>query len=250
MLSIITGLARSGNLRVAMLCAGTAVLSLACDKVPLLAPVESVITLSTASSVVQANGTAEIRAVVIEPSGTPVHDGTTVTFTTNLGTLLPGEARTQNGIATVQFLGNGQSGTATIRAISGGAASETIEVLVGGGAAARIVVTANPNQTAAGIPSVIAATVTDASGNALRGVPVFFSTDFGSLSSTTANTSMLTGEAQVTLVTNRDATVTASTGAGTTTSATVRVTVTSLPEITITVSNSPTEGQPVTFTLG
>ncbi len=247
MLSIITGLARSGNLRVAVLCAFAAVLAVACDKVPLLAPPESTITLSSASSVVQANGTTEIHAVVIEPSGTPVHNGTTVLFTTNLGTLLPIEAQTHNGVATVQFLGNGQSGRATIKALSGGAASEALELLVGGGAATRVVVAANPNQTAPGSPSVITATVTDADGNALRGVPVSFSTDFGSLSSNTANTSF-TGEAQVTLVTNRDATVTASAGAGT---ATVRVTVTSLPEITITVSpESPTEGQPVRFTIG
>ena len=37
-------------------------LTVACDKVPLLAPQESTITLSTASTVVQANGTTEIRA--------------------------------------------------------------------------------------------------------------------------------------------------------------------------------------------
>ena len=52
---------------------------------PLLAPQASTITLSTASTVVQANGTTEIRATVLEASGTPVQNGTTVTFTTNLG---------------------------------------------------------------------------------------------------------------------------------------------------------------------
>ena len=112
-------------------------LAVACDKVPLLAPQESTITLSSASTVVQANGTTEIRAMVLEPSGTPVQNGTTVMFTTNLGTLLPVEARTLNGVATVQFLGNGQSGTATIKAISGGAASEALELSVGAGAAGR-----------------------------------------------------------------------------------------------------------------
>ena len=79
---------------------------------PLLAPQASTITLSTASTVVQANGTTEIRATVLEPSGTPVQNGTTVTFTTNLGALSPAEARTLNGVATVQFvaqrpIGNG-----------------------------------------------------------------------------------------------------------------------------------------------
>ena len=143
MLSIIAGLARSRNLRVAVLCGFAAVLAVACDKVPLLAPQESTITLSSASTVVQANGTTQIHAIVIEPSGTPVHDGTTVLFTTNLGTLLPVEARTQNGVATVQFLGNGQSGKATIKALSGGSASEALELSVGAGASGRVSVTAN-----------------------------------------------------------------------------------------------------------
>ena len=225
-----------------------AVLAVACDKVPLLAPQASTITLSTASAVVQANGTTEIRATVLEESGTPVQNGTTVTFSTNLGALSPGEARTRNGVATVQFVGNGQSGTASITAISGGAASEALELSVGAAAATRVVVTANPNQTAPGSPSVITATVTDTNGNPLSGVAVSFSTDFGSLSSTSVNTSSA-GQAQVTLVTNRDATVTASAGTGTGTSGTVRVTVGALPDITITTSGTPTEGQPVTFTI-
>ena len=76
--------------------------------------------------------------------GTPVQNGTTVTFSTNLGVLAPFEARTFNGVATVQFLGNGQSGKATIKAISGGAASEALELSVGAGATGRVNLTANP----------------------------------------------------------------------------------------------------------
>lgn len=225
-----------------------AVLAVSCDKLPLLAPQSSTITLSTASTVVQANGTTEVRATVLEPSGTPVQNGTTVTFTTNLGTLSPTDARTLNGVATAQFLGNGRSGTASIKAISGGAASEALELAVGAAAATRVVVTANPNQTAPGSPSVITATVSDTNGNSLSGVPVSFSTDFGNLSSTSANTSA-TGQAQVTLVTNRDATVTASAGGGTSPPGTVKVTVGALPDVTITSSGTATEGQPVTFTI-
>ena len=220
----------------------------ACDKLPLLAPQESTISLSTASTVVQANGATEIRATVLESSGTPVQNGTTVTFTTNLGTLSPGEARTLNGVATVQFLGNGQSGTASIKAISGGAASDALEIAVGAAAASRVVVTANPNQISPGSSSTITATVTDTNGNPLSGVSVSFSTDNGSLSTTAANTSAA-GQAQVVLSTNRDATVTASAGTGASTTGTVKVTVGSLPEITITSSASPVERQPVIFTI-
>ncbi len=236
------------NPRVWALVAVAASLTVACDKVPLLAPQSSTITLSTSSTVVQANGATEIRATVLEPSGTPVQNGTTVTFSTNLGTVAPGDARTQNGVATAQFFGNGQSGTASIRAISGGAASEALELSVGAAAATRIVVTANPNQPSPGSPSMITATVTDVNGNPLNGVSVSFSTDFGTLSSTSANTSP-SGQAQVILNTNRDATVTASAGAGTSTPATVKVTVGALPDITITTSGTPTEGQAVTFTI-
>lgn len=248
MLSIITGLGRRGNLPVWAFAATMGILTIACDQMPLLAPRESTITLSTASSVVQANGTTEIRATVLEVSGTPVHNGTSVVFSTNLGALSPVEARTVNGIATVQFLGNGQSGKASIKAISGGATSEALEINVGAAATSRVVVTAAPNLTAPGGQSVITATVTDTNGNPLSGIPVSFSTDFGSLSSTSVNTSP-GGQAQVTLVTSRDATVTASTGAGTSTTGTVKVTVVALPEITITASATPTEGQPVTFTI-
>jgi PKD repeat protein len=245
---IITALGRSANLCVCVL-AVAGILTVACDKMPLLAPQESTITLSTASTVVQANGTTEIRATVLESSGTPVQNGTTVTFTTDLGTLSPGEARTLNGVATVRFLGNGQSGNASIRAISGGAATvDPLEIAVGSAAANRVVVTASPNQPTPGSATTITATVTDTNGNPLSGVPVSFSTTFGSLSSTTANTSP-TGQAQVVLVTNRDATVTASAGAGTATPGTVTVAVGLLPEITVTSSATPIEGQPVTFTI-
>lgn len=247
MLSIITGLGGSRNLCVWALVASAAAFAGSCNKVPLLAPRESTITLSTASTVVQANGTTEIRATVLEPSGTPVQNGTTVTFTTNLGTLSPTEARTFNGVATVQFLGNGQSGKASIIAISGGAASTALDISVGAGAVGRVVVTASPNQVAPGSPSIITATVTDTNGNPLRGVSVSFSTDNGSLSATSATTS-ISGQAQVALSTTRDATVTATAGAAT--PGTTKVTVGSQPDLMITSSTAtPTQGNPVTFNV-
>ena len=91
--SIITGLGRSGNLCVWALVACAGFCTVACDKMPLLAPQASTITLSTASTVVQANGTTEIRATVLESSGTPVQNGTTVTFTTNLGSAVARRTR-------------------------------------------------------------------------------------------------------------------------------------------------------------
>jgi adhesin/invasin len=198
MLSIITGLSRSGKLRVCALAASVAFLGAACDKMPLLAPPQSTIKLATAGSVVQANGTTEILATVLESSGTAVQNGTSVTFTTNLGALSPIEARTNNGMAVVQFLGNGQSGKATIRAVSGGATSDPLELTVGAAAVGRMVVTANPNQVASGASSTITATVTDTNGNPLSGLVVSFSTDNGTLSTSSATTSF-NGQAQTTL---------------------------------------------------
>src|SRR5437868_6118452 len=116
MFSIITGLRSSKNPLVwgALLVAGIG--GAGCNKVPLLAPSGSTITLAANSSVVQANGTAEIKATVLELSGTPVQNGTTVTFSTNLGVVSPSDARTVNGVASAQFIPNGQSGTAKIMA--------------------------------------------------------------------------------------------------------------------------------------
>jgi len=249
MLSIITGLGRLRNMHAWALACGAAIVTVGCDKVPLLAPGQSTITLSSGSSVVQANGTTEIRATVLEQSGTPVQNGTTVTFTTNLGTLAPTDARTMNGVATVQFLGNGQSGKASIKAISGGAASEALELSVGAGAAGRISLTANPAAVpASGGTTTISAVVLDASGNALGGVPVSFTTTAGSFSAQVVNTD-LGGRASTTLTTNREATVTAS--AGGTTTATVTVSIAVRPTVAISVASgsTPAEGSITTLSV-
>src|SRR5512132_3470725 len=96
-----------------------AVLSVGCDKVPLLAPTGSAITLSANSSTVPTNGTVGLTAFVMESSGTPVQNGTTVRFTTTLGTVTPTEAQTTNGVAVATFNAGASSGVATIHAISG-----------------------------------------------------------------------------------------------------------------------------------
>jgi hypothetical protein len=246
MLSIITGLGGSRNLCVGALLASAGVLAAACDKLPLLAPQDSKITLSTASTIVQANGTTEIRATVLEPSGTPVQNGTTVTFTTNLGAMSPTEARTLNGVAAARFIANGQSGAAAITAISGGAASEALTLTVGAAAVNGISLNASPTRVpASGGTSVITATVTDTSGNSLQGVPVTFSSTAGSLSSTSV-LSNPNGTSATTLATNREATVTA-TVAGKT--ATVVVGVGVRPIVTISASPEATVGGPTTFTI-
>src|SRR5205807_3611205 len=106
---------------------------------------------------------------------TPVQTGTTVTFTTTLGTVSPTQVRTTNGVATTEFIGNGQSGVAEIRATSGAAKPDTtspLKLTVGGAAAARVLVTPNPTRISSGGSSAITATVLDTNGNPLSGVTV------------------------------------------------------------------------------
>ena len=118
----------------------------ACDKVPLLAPTGSVITLLPATTTVSLNSEVTIIATVIENgqavggtrhrtahrsgAGTPVQNGTLVSFTTTIGRIEPSEARTHNGQVSVRLITSGASGTATITAYSGGA-SATKDLKVG-----------------------------------------------------------------------------------------------------------------------
>src|SRR4029453_15427001 len=104
-----------------------------CDKVPLLAPARSVIQLIPTSNTLSLNSQIDIVATVIENgaaagtgtgsttsagAGTPVQNGTVVTFTTTIGRIEPAEARTHNGKVTVKLISAGQSGTARVTAFS------------------------------------------------------------------------------------------------------------------------------------
>ena len=122
----------------------TALVAGACDKVPLLAPTESTITLAASRLVLPVNHFTEIIATIIEQSGTPVHNGTVVTFTTTLGTIEPREARTNSGKVTVLLHAGSQSGTAKVSAFSGGARAEEIEIAIAGAAAETIILNVSP----------------------------------------------------------------------------------------------------------
>ncbi len=212
------------------------VASAACDKVPLTAPAGTVITLVASTNVLPINGSADLIAVLIEngttgtatpgstatPSaGTPVHNGTLVTFTTSLGRIEPAEARTATGRVTVKLVADGRSGTATITAFSG-SATKALEVKIGAAAAERVAVTASAATVPANGGTVtILARVEDISGNPLSGVPVAFTTTGGTLSAVSALTND-GGVATTALSTITEATVTASAG-GKTGTATIKV---------------------------
>src|SRR5882672_1175494 len=100
----------------------SAVLMAACERVPLLAPSGSTITMTALATALPTNGSTDIIAQVIESGGTAPHSGTLVSFTTSIGAVQPSEAETDvSGRVQVKFLAGTSSGTATISALSGGA---------------------------------------------------------------------------------------------------------------------------------
>jgi hypothetical protein len=224
---------------------------ISCDKMPLSAPTESTITLYASNTTVGLNGSVDITATVIESAGTPVQNGTVVTFTTTLGTIEPNEARTNNGKATVKLLAGTRSGTAEVRAFSGGTSSgDPLTVTVGAAAVARVDLLANPSTLPASGGTVqLTAVVSDASGNRLAGVPVNFTTDAGLLTMNSVTTDA-NGEGRTSLTTTSTASVTASVagGSGEAVSVKLSIPVRVGPSVTISVpSASLVPGVPAAF---
>jgi hypothetical protein len=226
---------------------------ISCDKMPLSAPTESTITLYASSTTVGLNGSVDITATVIESAGTPVQNGTVVTFTTTLGTIEPNEARTNNGKATVKLLAGSRSGTADVRAFSGGTSSgDPIQITVGAAAAGKVELLANPSALpASGGVVQLTAIVSDTAGNRLSSVPVTFTTDAGVLAATSATTDG-NGEARSSLSTASKARVTASVAGGASSSltATLDIPVRVGPTVTVLVpSANLVPGVPATFVV-
>jgi hypothetical protein len=201
----------------AALLAVSALLSVACERVPLLAPTGSTISLTAAATALPSNGSTTIIAQLIESSGTPPHSGTLVTFTTSFGTVQPSQAETDvSGRVQVRFVAGTGSGTATITALSGGVSASgnnSVKIVCGAAAVGRVIVTANPTLVPAlGGTVAITAFVIDINGNPLNSVPVSFATTAGSLANSIVNADQ-NGQAQTTLRTAQTATVTASVGA-------------------------------------
>jgi hypothetical protein len=240
-----------------------------------MAPTGSVINLFAASSTIPLNSQIEIVATVIEngtttapttttgggtgttPSaaaststpgaGTPVQNGTLVSFTTTIGRIEPSEARTNNGQVRVKLITGDQSGTATITAFSGGASGKLENLKVGSAAVERVIISANPQTLPpGGGTSTISARVEDVSGSPLPGVPVTFTTDQGTLNPSTAITDA-SGVATTTVNAPRTAKVTASVAGKT---ADVTVGLNPRTGVSITGPTTPVSaGLPATFTV-
>jgi hypothetical protein len=226
-----------------------------CDRVPLLGPTGSTISISAQSSTLAPGASTQVTATVVESGGIPVHDGTLVRFSASMGRVDPAEVETRGGSATTTFVAGTASGTAQVRATSGAAsggegeaAANVVSITIGGAAAAVVTVSASPSRVgpSGGTVSIVAAAV-DAAGNRLVGVPVTFSTDVGTLSSSSGVTDA-NGEARVSLSTDRQAVVTARVGDK---SGTVTVTVSTAGTVSLTTTpaNPVPIGTPVTLTV-
>ena len=215
-----------------------------CDKAQLLAPTQSTISLSAPTRVLPSNGTTPLTAMVLEQAGTPVHNGTTVRFTTSLGRVDPVEVQTTNGIAITTFFAGPNSGIADIRATSGAAKAEgdinLVKITIGAAAVNTITVRANPSSIGPNGGTVeLVATVVGENGQPVEGVVVSFNADQGSLGSTTAVTNS-SGEARTTLTTSQQTVVTAT--AGTKTSSNLTIPARAGPAVTITCATVTTGG--------
>ncbi len=107
------------------LLAGMTLLLPACESVPLTAaPGTSMTLIANPEFVVANGGISVLSAILVEPAGTFVPDGTEVFFFTNLGRV-DESGKTRNGVARVNFVSDARSGIATVTAISGGPAPAT-----------------------------------------------------------------------------------------------------------------------------
>jgi hypothetical protein len=168
-----------------------AALGVACESVPLMNPdgTTHILLQANPSFVVANGGRSLVTAVLTEPAGTFVPDGTEVFFFTTLGQI-DERARTVNGLARVYFVADARSGHASVTAYSGGPApapspsppagplsgdgSVTIKIDVGGALPALLILGANPQRITNPRRSTITATVFDAFGNPVQNVPVIF----------------------------------------------------------------------------
>lgn len=189
-----------------------------CDQVDFTAPTGSTLSISVQPPSVANNGNANITVVGTRSNGAPLPDETIIQFTTNLGSISPNPVKTDNGIASATFRAGVRSGTATITASSGSADAVTVDVVVGEARPEQIILISDPTSLPVGGGTVeLRAHVTDADGNPLAGVAVFFQSDFGTLAS--GGRAVRTNDAGVAidrLTTNVETNVTAITGNGAT----------------------------------
>ncbi len=137
------------------------------------------LTLQASPTSLTVGGSSALTTTVTDQFGNFVANGTSVVFTTTLGSVLsPGT--TANGIAT-SSISSTLAGTALITATSG-AAQDTASVIFNPGTPFTLTLQANPTSLVVGGSSALTATVTDPFGNFIAdGTVVTFATSLGNL---------------------------------------------------------------------
>jgi hypothetical protein len=194
---------------------GLPLLAVTCADVPMTAPAGTMIFMQANPWFVAANGgTSVVTALLTEPAGTLVPDGTVVLFFTTLGRV-DAQGKTKDGVAKVNFVSDSRSGQATVTAYSGGGApapapsasattstfgsvtasasvsasaetgidrtptnkgegSTSITIDIGSALPTKVAVTADPPYLTTSRQATITANVFDANGNPVQNVPVIF----------------------------------------------------------------------------
>ncbi len=186
------------------LAAGLVVVGSSCNQAIMTAPPGSTMSVLANPSFIPANGgVSVITAILFDPTGQPVADGTVVQFFTTLGRI-DEQGRTNDGVARVNLVSDGRSGQAKVTAYSGGAAaagptptptgtgsaagsssasnasraavSGDTTVDIGTALPKSVLLTADPRNISPTAPrfSTLTASVFDGDGNAIKNVPVVF----------------------------------------------------------------------------
>ena len=195
--------------------AGVTVLLLSCAGAYLTAPSGSTLTLvANPTFIASHGGVSELTAIVTEPAGTDVPDGTVVLWSTTLG-YVDRETRTRRGIARNRLIADSRSGVATVVAASGANAlpptttptttttistttttstlaplaaaatgvpfllagaqnSDSVPVTIGNALVATVRLRAIPSRITISNSTHVIATVLDQFGDPVANVPVFF----------------------------------------------------------------------------
>ncbi len=158
-----------------LLCCLIAMSQLTCHQAILTAPTDSTIKIFANPTFIPAHGgVSVISALVVEPAGTVVPDGTVVQFFTTLGAI-DEQGKTNDGVARVNLVSDSRSGEAEVSAFSGIVAAEPAKVTIGNGVAKTLFMEADPQRI---LPpartSTIVANVLDALGNPVPNSPIYF----------------------------------------------------------------------------
>jgi parallel beta-helix repeat protein len=193
------------------------------------------LTLTAAPATLPVGNSSTLTATATDQFGNPVADGTTISFTTSLGTLSSATATTSGGNASVT-LNSTLPGVATVTATVGSLNATTL-VTFTAGAPFTLTLTAVPATLPVGNSSTLTATATDQFGNPVAdGTTISFTTSLGGVSPVTATTVGGVATATLSSTVAGVATVTATVGS---LSATAQVTFTPGAPFTLTLTAVP-----------